>query len=281
MDTSTGEVVNGVTIMTSEERERRKEYYKERDELLKRRSGYNDLKNFIFYLHRSTNGFHDLRPQTAARLIYLATFLSYKNNILYSTQKSEMNKQSMQELVGLKRKAFNSFYDEVVAADLLQMRDGHYTINQSAFVRGKLTHTDYAVLTKIYMQAMRELYASTDISMHQYLGYVFLMIPFVNTEWNVLCKNPMEKDRNKIELMSVGEFCDEIGYDRGNAKRLIQNYRNITFNWKGEQQRFCTFVYEEDRSNMSIFINPNIFYTGKHADQVEAFGMFFKKKSAK
>ena len=46
-----------------------------------------------------------------------------------------------------------------------------------------------------------------------------------------------------IEPMTLGEFCDAIGYERDNAQRLLDNYRKITFNWKGKQQYFCTFFY--------------------------------------
>jgi hypothetical protein len=111
--------------------------------------------------------------------------------------------------------------------------------------------------------------------MHKYLGYVFMMIPFVNNEWNIICHNPSEIDCDNIKPMSLGEFCDAVGYDRKNAYRMIENFRNITFDWHGKQQRFCTFVYEDDGADMRIFCNPNIFYTGKHFEQVEILGAFF------
>ena len=92
----------------------------------------------------------------------------------------------------------------------------------------------------------------------------------VNTEWNVLCSNPEEDIFMYVEPLSVGEFCDAVGYGRTNAQRLIKNFDSIKFPCNGEMQRFCSFV------DMRIFINPNVFYAGKHPEQVEALGLFFE-----
>ena len=75
--------------------------------------------------------------------------------------------------------------------------------------------------------------------------------------------------------MTVGDFCDKVGYDRGNAARLIQAYRDIVFEWGNVYQRFCSFVYEPDKTDMCIFCNPHIFYTGSDYKKVEALGLFF------
>ena len=69
------------------------------------------------------------------------------------------------------------------------------------------------------------------------------MMPYVNVQWNIVCHNPLEDHLEMIEPMTLGEFCDVIGYDRTHAQRLLDNYRKITFNWKGKQQYFCTFFY--------------------------------------
>ena len=90
-----------------------------------------------------------------------------------------------------------------------------------------------------------------------------------------MCHNPFEPDFDYIEPMTLGEFCDAIDYHRANAKRLVQNFRIITFSCRGEQQRFCIFVYEPEKENMRIFVNPNIMYTGKHPENVETLGAFF------
>ena len=265
-----------VTVTTNELREKRRRYFKEADDLSKKRKNYSDLSNFIFHLYRGTNCFTNLKPQTAARLMYLATFMSYKDGLLYCTQRSPMNKKTMMEAMGLKRDAFESFFAETTKTGMLIKDDDGYFVNTEFFAKGKVKSDEFVRITKVFVNSVRQLYLATDKGMHQYLGFIFMLIPYVNREWNIICHNPTETDRDKIQPMSVGEFCDSVGYDRKNANRMIENFHSITFNWHGRKQRFCSFVYEKDKAEMRIFCNPNIFYTGKHFEQVETLGVFFK-----
>lgn len=207
--------------------------------------------------------------------MYLATFMSYKDGLLYYTLRQPMNKKLMMESLGLKRDAFGSFFDETTSAGLLIKDDNGYFVNTDFFMKGEVKTNDYVRLTKVFVNSVRKLYQSTDKKMHQYLGFVFMLLPYVNKEWNIICHNPNEEDCKQIKPMSVGDFCDHVGYDRKNAYRMIENFWNITFDWHGEKQRFCAFVYDKDKAEMQIFCNPNIFYAGKHFDQIEALGVFF------
>lgn len=273
IDAETGEIVDGVTVVTDEQRMRRRKYWQQRNNAEK---PYSDFKSFVLYLHKGSNGFENLKPQTAARLVYLSTYLSYKDNILYYTRKTKMNKSRMAEVLGLKRSAFDTFLRDAVDSGLLFEDDDGWKLSPFSFRKGDVENVRYDIMFKVYVDAVRDLYRSIDKNMHQYLGYVFLMLPFVNTEWNIVCKNDVfETDLHSVEPMSVGEFCDTIGYGRANAQRLIKNFHSIRFPCDGEMQRFCSFVWEPEKTDMRIFINPNVFYAGKHPEQVEALGLFF------
>lgn len=236
---------------------------------------YRHLGSFFLYVYQYTNGFKlVMRPKTAARLMYLATYLSY-DGILRVTQRTKMKKKDMARVLGLKRNAFDGFYNEVSAAGALYKTDEGYTLNPQWFVRGAFERPQGITrYTKVFFKTMRRLYEATPPNMHQYLGYVFLMMPYVNVQWNIVCRNPYEEDLDKVQPMTLGDFCDAIGYDRGNAIRLLENYRNITFNFDDTEQYFCSFIYEEDAGDMRIVCNPNIFYIGKHIEKVEAYGSF-------
>ena len=163
--------------------------------------------------------------------MYLATYLSYDG--VHSERKR------MAELLGLKRKTFDRFFSEVTDAGMLIKTDDGYTMDRNYFVRGKVEYPLYQSLYQVYACLIR----SHSPRLHQYLGYIFLMMPYVNVQWNIVCHNPLEDHLEVIEPMTLGEFCDAIGYERNNAQRLLDNYRKITFNWKGKQQYFCTFFY--------------------------------------
>ncbi|MGN0394923.1 MAG: hypothetical protein ACI4EF_06135 [Coprococcus sp.] len=107
------------------------------------------------------------------------------------------------------------------------------------------------------------------------LGYIFKMLPYINLEYNVLCKNPLEQNLENIEFMSLAEFCHAIDYDISQLSRLLKIYKSLTFEVKTKQERFCAFVYDGlDRGSARIFINPHILYNGSSYSQVKVLGKF-------
>ena len=101
------------------------------------------------------------------------------------------------------------------------------------------------------------------------------MLPYINLEFNVLCKNPLETDLERIEPLSLKEFCAEIGYDTSQINRLLNIYRKLTFDVKGKQENFCAFVFDGiNRNKSKIFINPNVLYNGSNYRRVKILGMF-------
>ena len=101
-----------------------------------------------------------MRPKTAARLMYLATYLSY-DGVLRSTQRTKMTKKRMAELLGLKRKTFDRFFSEVTDAGMLIKTDDGYTMNHDYFVRGKVERADNTRFTRVFIKSMRALYEAT------------------------------------------------------------------------------------------------------------------------
>ena len=83
-------VPSGSIIFTpAEQREYRKRKEKERRIELWR----NQKKKFVFI--RADRGFRDVKPETAARLAYLATFLEYDSDTLFKTLKTPMQKRDL------------------------------------------------------------------------------------------------------------------------------------------------------------------------------------------
>ena len=203
-----------------------------------------------------------------ARILYLYCF-TRKDGTLWVTSKTRMRKKHIGQILGLKRSALESFLVRVWGCGWVSGNgDDTWKINTEAFI--PRISDDCHFLEHLNLEAFRLMYENTPVSKHQYIGYVISQMKLVNTEWNVLCSNPEEDIYMYVEPMSVGEFCDAVGYGRTNAQRLIKNFHSIRFPCNGEMQRFCSFV------DMRIFINPNVFYAGKHPEQVEALGLFFE-----
>jgi hypothetical protein len=244
-----------------------------------------ELGNFIFHIFKDTDNFKELKPQTAARLMYLSTYLGYKDNQLMITERKPMVKKDLKEVMQLKRSTFNGFYKEIIDGGYLLPIEGGLYLSTKHFDRGKLSkllspNKNYR-FTKVFIEATRKLYLSTEQNMHNCLGYIFKLIPYVNLQWNILCHNPLEQDKKHIEPMTVGELCNKIGYDVSKAGRLLQTFSKVLFEWNGEQQKFCSFVYENEKTNMRIFVNPNIFYAGSNWKEVSFLGIFFDDEKKK
>lgn len=287
---STGEVrlgaerpiFEGDKIVTPEQQEANKKYIDSLKRAAGRRTASRDLGKYFFI--SGGQRFSDLKPQTAARLIYLQTFCDFaedKGNRLKLNTKQDMCRSDLQKVLGLSYDATNAFWKEVNPNYLTEDDSGLIFSNPDVFIRGKIKPGNSYY--RAYCTGVRKLYRDTPKSKHKHLGYIFSILPFVNTEFNVLCYNPDEKDIDGIEFMTLADFCDLIGFDRSNLHRLLAIYRELRFtatdrNGGKHTERFVSIVYDGiDRAEARIYVNPRILYSGSDYKQVQVLGSFCKE----
>lgn len=281
INAETGELFENATLITKGQRQVQKEYTEIKEQV----DGFKALKGkeqFVMYLFNAHKSMTDLSPQSAVRLVYLSTFLEYDGAYLKENGKY-ITRDKMQELMVLKPGTFKNFVSEAVSAGYLIKEKKLYKLNTEHFYRGQLS-LDAVDRSKkyirVYINNLRKLYLSVPQSKHVYLGYIFQLIPYINREWNVICYNPDETDEDAIIPMSVGDFCEIIGYNRTNASRFMKEYRDIKFDWNGYHQSFLGYFYnyEEDKGNMKFFANPNIFFAGNDYNRVKILKLAFTHK---
>ena len=226
------------------------------------------------------NSLNCLPPATAVRLIYLSSYLRYDTDCLYITQRIPMKVSDLQKVMGLSNATIRRFLERVCPSYLSVDHDENLHINTTIFRRGTLPKKDrLGAFQKVYIEAIRCLYRATPISNHKQLGYIFLMLPYINIQHNVLCKNPYETDILHVEPLTVREFCVLIGHSYSTVARLREAYSRICFSVNGQQELFCAFVSAENRlDNARIFVNPHVFYSGSDPEQVEVLGYFCKSQ---
>lgn len=277
---STGEVTDAVerkfpvgsTVITPE----RKKAYNQYTAKNETKRVINSVLGHFFFIPRDED-FADLLPQTVTRLIYLNTFIDYDTNRLMLSQRTPMRRADLVEVLGISKAAVSQFWKTTSPKYIKETEDGLMFTNRNVFVKRKLQKNTYNPMMKFYINGIRTLYRSTDISNHKHLGYVFKMLPFVNTEYNILCHNPDESDLHSIRSLSFGEFCESIGFDVSHLDRLLKIYKNLRFDVNGEQERFAAFTYDGfNKGDMQIFVNPRIMYNGSDFNKVEVLGVFCK-----
>lgn len=287
IELSTGEVREAVTIeavagtiyYTPEQQrdiERRKQAMLERLEREEnarlQREAHRKLGNSFYFIPTSER-FDGLSPATVTRLIYLNTFLALDNHKLMLTQRSALRKNDLQDVLGVSKSTVNRFVDEVTP-QYIQVTDSGLLVNKDVFMRGKIHNPQHEQLMKFYCAGVQTLYKAVETNMHARLGNLFKLLPFVNIEWNLLCRPEcvMEKDLNKIELLSMADFCGLIRFDVAHLNDLVSSYKEIVFDVDGRKELFCAMTYDGVHTGTAkICINPHILYSGTCPDNVKGF----------
>lgn len=274
-ETSEVVVPVGTRFILPEEQEANRERKKRQEESQKRRDTSRELGDFYFV--KGEQEFPGLSPQTLARLVFLETYAGYtdksdrKRNRLMLTQKTPMKRENLQKILGLSKTKVCEFWNEVSPAYIMEDADGYLYSNADVFVRGALKRREYTAYQRFYRNGIRSIYNSVKSTQHRYLGYVYQMLRFINVEYNVLCINPDETDKEKVQPMTVREFCNEIGFDISNWHRLEKVYRNLRFTADDTPVKFCAFVTDGgNKADMRIIVNPRIIYGGTDYRKVDA-----------
>lgn len=271
VDLCTGELIKelyeGDSIRTKEQDDY---YWKNRyqTELQK------DYGPFVFLLYTMKENLKfNIADASLTRLIYLSTFLCYKGYLVTDNGVS-INKRICKEKLGLSENTFSLFWNEMLDNNILRYEDDRIFINRDMFAKGKLSKDENAI--RLNCETIRYLYEHCqNVSSHKKLSYLFKIIPWVNQEWNIVCWNPDEIERNKLKYMTMGDFAEKIGYDRSNAKRLAKILSEVTFHKYGEYNKKHAFLYVVDKDfspdQWVIVMNPSVYYGGKNYKNVRGF----------
>lgn len=213
----------------------------------------NNNGNFVWLLF---NYGKDLFPNISAanltRLMYAATFCNSDGSI--------MSKQLLRSQMNLNRPRWSEFWKEMTESDVLYEKDNMVYVRQEFVAKGTIdTNKNY---TRLFCEYVQRLYEGCDSSnAHKQLSYIFKIIPFINRRTNTVCMNPMEQNEQNIQPMRLGDFCDAIGYERKNARRLAKELLNIRIN--GELA-VGFFVSSMDEKTWLLVVNPKLYFGGKY-----------------
>lgn len=250
---------------------------KEQETLKNEIRRYRDHQTKFIFVSSDENSFDDIPPDTLARAAYLATYLKYGTNELWETHRTRLTRSHLPRLMNLRQTATDKFWS-AVRGSLFNLDEGGYinTVGR-AFIHGKLANiSPDAEYQRLYRDVLRELYMKIPPKQHKRLGYALKMLPYLNFEYNILCHNPTEKDRQHVRPLTVGEFCDIIGFDKERVGSLVRDYGQLTFTVDGQREALCKFMDNgASRLNGNIYINPRLVYKGTNPLKVAAVEISF------
>lgn len=275
-DTRTGEEVThlvDVGLRTTNKQVRR---LKETNELKRHEKEHG---GFIFAFFKELTSiqerFPSLTKQDIARLMYIATYINYKDNRLQSDNgKRHYNKKDVQKLVGMSDKRFNEFFKRLEAENIIhEAESGGLYINPILFYRGELRNHKYDLsdlaYTRMFKNTVRELYEQFNGRRLGQLSVIYSVLPYVNFSTNIICHNPAETSDDLIKPLELGELAKLLGYS--DAHKLKRALNNIKIDGKPV---FGFFENPHDRRTKRIVINPSVVFAG-NGEQLKAIKVLF------
>lgn len=199
----------------------------------------------------------NIKDQSLVRLIYLSTICDY-DGIL--PPKSVIKKK-----LKLSDKYWSYFFNEMRSNNLIleDEETGALCLNKDFFIKGSLKEmSDKRDCTRLFCNFIQDVYDACDnIKSINQISYLYKLIPFVNRRTNIVCYNPKEQDPEKVYPITLGEFCDMIGYSRKNARRLVSDLLSLKCNG---QNLIGFFVTNLNQTSWKIIVNPHIYYGGQN-----------------
>ena len=228
---------------------------------------------FIWYLCAQCRRiFPDMDPAHVTRLMYAATFAGY-NGILVNYHNNPLTVAGLEQRMGLSHRYFKIFMDDMIQRKIFKENDQKLIINQSIFSKGVLPPNrmvdaarEGSIITRVYINSVRNLYEHSMRQSDKALSYLFQMIPFIHYKYHMLCFNPLEKQRDDVIWMTVEDFADAIGFDQKNIKRLYTTLFKPDFLLNGVVCKAVAGIDtgEHTFNRFHIIVNPHLFSAGPH-----------------
>lgn len=204
------------------------------------------------------------------RLIYLSTFLSYKDNIV-EYHGSPITTKNLYDILGITKRTAYNFISECIKANLMSVDEEKIihlcsSFSRIAYLKRKIP-PEYSVI-RLYHDGIQKLYRTYGIDSPKKLACLFTIIPWVNKETNVVSINPLETDRLRVGALKFSAVCKITGHNPDNKHRIISYLDELkTPMWDA--------VHLKERGKHKItVVNPRVYYGGTNSVAPEVIGVF-------
>lgn len=221
-----------------------------------------DGGNYVWnYFVPEQNSYENVINATVTRLVYLATFINGDGYIAFDNGKI-MSRNQIRDKLKLDESTFKRFLRDAKEAEYLDEDDTGFRITSSKFSRGKLAKEGNQRAAKLFIYSVRFLYEHATVTSHKTLAYLYLIMPYVNLTYNVVCENPLETDRTKVRKMTVVELCNKLGLDITHSTRFINQLLKIQYPDRyGDKRSILVSVKDSKNDELREFlcVNPNLY----------------------
>lgn len=211
------------------------------------------------YFEEQKKMFPELKPQDISRLIYIATYCDYNDNILKIKGKL-IDNIKLKNIMMLSDPQYYNWYKLMIKLGYIEKIEDKYKLNSNFFSKGGLIQNGNT--TRIFINTIRNLYENLKCTDHYKLGYLLQLIPYINPYNNALVENISEKDPNKLKPLKLSYLANILGYSKKNIKKLANELLSIKYGEKQIPLIGLLALNSLNVENMFIIINSKLFFGG-------------------
>ncbi len=262
-DTETGEIIDHVVkIVTEQQGERNKEYKKRRElyKTLNRKFG-----NFFFYKYDTLLKDINDNVAIAFRFLYICGFADKNSVIKLPDDRVCTKKDHFIELFNCPKQSAYDFHDQLLNHELIYVDfAGHYRINESYYSYGINDDGFKKNSVRTFNRAVRELYNKLSSKQHALGGELMKLVPYINIHNNILCTNITSSIQNSDEVLTKEDLQQIIRPSSEYGKKLRLKLEKMTIH---DEPIIAKVISGE---SYYYVMNPRFFYRGNNITEFKA-----------
>ena len=153
--------------------------------------------------------------------------------------------------------------------ELIFEADNKFYINSNYFIKGK--ERGDKKYTRVFINTTRYLYENCTARQHKTLSYIYQLIPYMNYELNILCKNPLESDFSRLKKLTCEDICKLLGIstNRKSMYKFRENLKNFYIKIDGRKYYFISYVTIKNAYGIKDYfvINPACIWSGNNLEE--------------
>lgn len=232
----TGEILTGQQILELLQSENLQESIRKSNYHRIERNNNDMIKEFGNFYHMFYGKILKLHiePQYMMRFLYLCSFANYENMLVDGDRKGQVKikESDLSLMLKVSRADYFRTKSALLEHNLISIDENkNVLINEEYASKGKIKSKEKTVnleVVRMFEQAIKELYENANAREHKKLALLVKMLPYINVEHNIVCKNIEEKELKKIIPFSLIELAEMLEYK--NPARLKADLFAITIN---------------------------------------------------
>lgn len=270
IDPDTNKIINNVVYIVTEDYLRYK-----RDKENKKLCKSDD--NFIFITYKACKQLNIddsiFTQSDIARIVYIASYSANKNKLMI-TERTPMTKNRLFDLMNLDAKFFNRFYKKLIKNNVLIEKEENLYFNEKIMFFGKIKNHQYNVI-RAYKDSIQRLYKSVSAKQHKRLSILYMLIPYINIKYNIICKNPFEADKNRVKPITLEELSSIFKYNLKSFIVLVDFLSDLLD--KNNNPVIKQVLNTKNKKDNTIIVNPRVIYGGNDISDVAAYFPIFNR----